>query len=172
MSEGKHHEIERKYLIRYPDIDLLQSQPGCEKWEIVQIYLAETEPGLVRRIRQVTLNGEVKYYKTFKRRLSDLTAEEDEGEISQFEYIKFTREGDAGRRPVSKARYRIPYEGRILEFDVYPFWDDRAILEIELDSEEEIPAIPDYVQIIRDVSSAPEYKNRMLAVKIPHESIE
>lgn len=171
MSEGKHCEIERKYLIRYPDIAHLEAQPGCEKWEIVQIYLAETEPGLVRRIRQVTSKGEVKYYKTFKRRLSALSAEEEEGEISQFEYIRFTREGDAGRRPISKVRYRIPYEGHVLEFDVYPFWDDRAILEIELESEEETPQIPEYVQVIRDVSDAPEYKNRMLAAKVPHESI-
>ena len=36
---GKHYEIERKYLIQYPDAALLASQPGAVKWEIEQVYL-------------------------------------------------------------------------------------------------------------------------------------
>ena len=171
MHDGENREIERKYLIRYPDVALLQAQPGCRKWEIVQIYLAETEPGLTRRIRQVTEDGEVKYFKTFKRRLSDLSCQEDEGKISQFDYIRLVREGDAGRRPIVKNRYRIPYGERVLEVDVYPFWDDRAILEIEMEDESETPEIPGYIEVIRDVSGEAAYKNCQLAASIPHESI-
>ena len=72
---------------------------------------------------------------------------------------------------MGKTRYRIPYEGHILEFDIYPFWDDRAILEIELEHENEGAAIPDYVQIIRDVSADPAYKNRSLAENVINEDI-
>ena len=171
MSEGKHFEIERKYLIRYPDVALLKAQKGVEQWEIVQIYLTVSGPGETRRIRQVVSGGEIKYYKTFKKRLTDLSNEEDEGEIDQLEYIHLCQEQQPGCKPVGKTRYRIPYEGHILEFDIYPFWDDRAILEIELEHENEGAAIPDYVQIIRDVSADPAYKNRSLAENVIYEDI-
>ena len=65
----------------------------------------------------------------------------------------------------------MPYAGHVLEFDVYPFWTDRAILEIELRSEDETAAIPDYVDIIRDVSGEKAYKNKQLAKNIPMEEI-
>ena len=171
MSAGKHCEIERKYLIRYPDIKTLQAQKGVEQWEIVQIYLTVSGPGETRRIRQVVSGGEIKYYKTFKKHLTDLTNEEDEGEIDQLEYIHLCQEQQPGCKPVGKTRYRIPYEGHILEFDIYPFWNDRAILEIELEREDEGAAIPDYVQIIRDVSADPAYKNRNLAENVVYETI-
>ena len=171
MSAGKHCEIERKYLIRYPDIKTLQAQKGVEQWEIVQIYLTVSGPGETRRIRQVVSGGEIKYYKTFKKHLTDLSNEEDEGEIDQLEYIHLCQEQQPGCKPVGKTRYRIPYEGHILEFDIYPFWNDRAILEIELEREDEGAAIPDYVQIIRDVSADPAYKNRSLAENVVYETI-
>ena len=171
MSAGKHCEIERKYLIRYPDTAQLKAQKGVEQWEIVQIYLTVSGPGETRRIRQVVSGGEIKYYKTFKKHLTDLTNEEDEGEIDQLEYIHLCQEQQPGCKPVGKTRYRIPYEGHILEFDIYPFWNDRAILEIELEREDEGAAIPDYVQIIRDVSADPAYKNRSLAENVVYETI-
>ena len=171
MADGKHYEIEKKYLIRYPDAALLAAQPGAVKWEITQLYLTSA-PGETRRIRQVGVDGLTKYYKTFKRRVSGMTAEEDEGEISQFDYIKLSREGAPGARPVVKTRYRVPWAGHLLEFDLYPFWQDRAILEVELEAEDEPHAIPEWVQIIRDVSDDLAYKNSSLAREIPHEDID
>ena len=171
MSAGKHCEIERKYLIRYPDIRTLQAQKGVEQWEIVQIYLTVSGPGETRRIRQVVSGGEIKYYKTFKKRLTDLANEEDEGEIDQLEYIHLCQEQQPGCKPVGKTRYRIPDEGHILEFDIYPFWEDRAILEIELEHENEGAAIPAYVHILREVSADPAYKNPALAERVVYEEI-
>ena len=171
MSAGKHCEIERKYLIRYPDINTLLAQKGVEQWEIVQIYLTVSGPGETRRIRQVVSGGEIKYYKTFKKHLTELTNEEDEGEIDQLEYIHLCQEQQPGCKPLGKTRYRIPYQGHILEFDIYPFWTDRAILEIELEDEDAGAAIPDYVHIIRDVSADPAYKNRSLAENVIYEEI-
>lgn len=171
MGEGKHCEIERKYLIRYPDIRTLLAQKDVEQWEIVQIYLTVSGPGETRRVRQVVSGGKIRYYKTFKRRLSDLSNEEDEGEIDQLEYIRLSQEVHPDCKPLGKTRYRIPYEGHILEFDIYPFWKDRAILEIELEREDEGAALPDYVRVIRDVSADPAYKNRSLAEKVVYEAI-
>ena len=170
MAAGKHYEIERKYLIRYPDIPTLLAQEGVEQWEITQIYLTSS-PGETRRIRQVVSGGEIRYYKTFKRHLTNVKNEEDEGEIDQLEYIRLCREQQPGCKPLGKTRYRIPYEGHVLEFDIYPFWTDRAILEIELERENEGAAIPGYVQIIRDVSDELAYKNRQLAENVIYEEL-
>ena len=171
MSTGVHCEIERKYLIAYPDAALLRAQPGCEVWEITQVYLKDGEGGQTRRIRRVLTNGEEKYYRTFKRRMTALSAEEDEGEITAEDYARYEAERDPGRATILKTRYRVPYAGHVLEFDVYPFWQDRAILEIELKREDEAAAIPDYVRVIRDVTADKAYKNKQLAKRVPMEEI-
>ena len=100
-----------------------------------------------------------------------VTCVEEEGEIDQLEYIRLSQEQQPGCRPLGKTRYRIPYQGHVLEFDIYPFWKDRAILEIELEHEDEGAALPDYVRIIRDVSADIRYKNRCLAENVVYEEI-
>lgn len=170
MGEGKHYEIERKYLIAMPDVQMLLNQPGCAVWEIEQVYLT-ARPGETRRVRKVVEAGESRWYKTFKRRVNDLRAEEDEGRISEAEYEGFLLEADASLQPIRKVRYRVPHEGQVLEFDLYPFWKDRAVLEIELESEEEPSQIPDWVKVIRDVTSDVRYKNVRLAAEVPMDEI-
>ncbi|MCD7817485.1 MAG: hypothetical protein LUH07_00300, partial [Lachnospiraceae bacterium] len=64
-------EIERKYLIEYPDISWLESQPNCQRVEIIQTYLKSDENEEVR-VRQRGIDGSYVYYKTTKRRLSGL----------------------------------------------------------------------------------------------------
>ena len=171
MSEGKHHEIERKYLIAVPDAAFLRAQPECAVWEIEQIYLTAL-PGCTRRVRKVTENGQITCYKTFKRRLNALTAEEDEGVIPREEYDRYvSEESDPAKRPILKTRYRIPYEGQLLEFDIYPFWTDRAVLEIELDSEEQPTYIPDWVKVLKEVTADYRYKNVCLAQSVPMDDL-
>lgn len=172
MSTGKHCEIERKYLIAWPDTDMLRAQPGCEVWDITQIYLKDGPEGQTRRIRRVLTGGREIYFRTFKRRLTALSAEEDEGEISAAEYERYALERDPGRAPIVKTRYRVPHAGHVLEFDVYPFWTDRAIMEIELESEDERADIPDYVRVLRDVTGEKAYKNKQLAKRVPMEPID
>lgn len=165
-----HCEIELKYLIAMPDVAWLRAQPGCEIWEIEQIYLT-AQPGTTRRIRSVVENGETRYYKTFKRRISALTAEEDEGLISREEYEAYRMEADPAKNVISKVRYRVPFEGQVLEFDVYPFWTDRAVMEIELESEAQQPKIPGWVKALKDVTADFRYKNVALAEAIPMDEI-
>ena len=96
---------------------------------------------------------------------------EEEGEIDQLEFIRLSKELQPGCKPLNKTRYRIPYAGHVLEFDIYPFWSDRAIMEIELEREDEGAALPEYVRVIRDVSDDVAYKNRQLAENVIYEKI-
>ena len=165
-----HHEIERKYLIRPVDEAFLRARPGCEVWEIDQTYLIAV-PGETRRVRRIVENGAERFRLTVKRRLSDLTSEEDERAIGRAEYESLLAEANPALRTIRKTRFRVPHEGQVAEFDRYPFWDDRMILEIELDSEAAAARVPEWVSVIRDVSADPRYKNVRLAAQAPFDEI-
>lgn len=165
-----HCEIERKYLIRMPDCAALRGMEGCEVWDIEQIYLC-AEPGCTRRIRRVAENGGERWYRTVKRRLTDAACEEDEGEIAKAEYDRLRQEADPRLKPIVKTRYRVPYAGQVLEVDVYPFWRDRAILEIELESEAQPVVMPDWIELVREVTEDKRYKNVRLAREVPNDAI-
>ena len=44
-------------------------------------------------------------------------------------------DADTTKRQIRKTRYCLTYSGQYFEIDVYPFWKDRAIAEIELSDE-------------------------------------
>ena len=162
LGEPEPLEIERKYLIEYPDIDALERMPACKRVEIIQTYLTAPE-GDERRIRQRGADGSYIYFETVKRTLSGAKRVEIERRLSQEEYLRLLMEADPTRRPVRKTRYCLTYEGRYFEIDVYPNWNDRAILEIELKSEEETVVLPPFLRCIREVTGDPAYKNSSLA---------
>ena len=169
MSAPDNLEIEYKYLIRYPDIAVLESQPGSKKAEIVQTYLL-SENGVTARVRSWTENGTTRFFKTEKKRISRMTAEEKETQITEEEYLTLLKKADPIRKPIAKTRYRIPFASHLLEIDIYPFWKKQAFLEIEISQEDEAVDIPSYLSVIRDVTGEREYKNHSLALYIPNEN--
>ena len=70
-----------------------------------------------------------------------------------------------------KQRTVLPYRGRILEIDVYPFWKHTAVLEIELKTPDEIPEIPPQIIVLADVSQERRYSNHAMARHIPQEPV-
>ena len=165
-------EIERKYLIRMPDEAYLAAMPGCVIWDVEQTYLNRGADGSSRRVRRIVVGGAVKYLFTSKRRVDAMSCEETEGEISAEEYAALAKQADPERRPVAKRRYRIPYEGQLLEVDVYRFWSDRATLEIELKDESQPVKLPEWLNVIREVTGEDAYKNLNLALHVPMEPID
>lgn len=156
-------EIERKFLIGYPDLNILERYP---KSDIAQTYL-KTNDGMTSRVRKRTSEGVTKYIFTEKKRVTDVTCIENERELSAEEYEELLKLADPERRTVYKTRYCVPYGGRVVEVDVYPFWSDRAIAEVEMESEDEAVSLPDFIKVIRDVTAEKQYKNAAIAKKIP-----
>lgn len=167
LGEPVAKEIERKYLIEYPDVEELMSLPTCQKSTITQIYL-KSEPGVDRRIRQREQGGHITYTYTEKRPVKQndgvFARYEDERQISVKEYNMLLKEADYKKHTIVKDRYNIVENELTYEIDVYPFWDDRAIMEVELDDENDIVTIPDFVSVVRDVTNETAYKNASLAV--------
>ena len=156
-------EIERKYLIEYPDLIILENYP---KSDIAQTYL-KTNDGMTSRVRKRTSGGVTKYIFTEKKRITDVKCIENERELSAVEYEELLKLADTERRTVIKTRYCVPYNGRVVEVDIYPFWSDRAIAEVEMESEDEEVCLPDFIKVIRDVTAERAYKNASIAKKIP-----
>ncbi len=163
LGEPEPLEVERKYLIEYPDIAWLESLPNCRRVEIIQTYLTSADPDEEVRVRQRGTDGSYTYYKTSKRRVSGVARVEVERRLSEREYLDLLMSADTSRRQIRKTRYCLATEAHYLEIDVYPFWDDRAILEVELRTEDEKVVLPREFRVIREVTEDDEYKNANLA---------
>lgn len=164
-------EIERKFLIRYPDIATIKNLNGVRRKEIFQTYLT-AEKGITARVRKVIEKGSVKYIYTEKRRISALSATEFEREITETEYRSLMTRSDPNRKTIEKVRYAVPFGEHIVEIDLYSFWKDRAVLEIELSSETERCALPPYVTLIKEVTDDIRYKNVNLAQNVVWDNLD
>ena len=162
LGEPEPMEIERKFLIEYPDLKWLESTPSCRKVDIIQTYLSAREGDEVR-VRQRGENGSYVYFKTLKRRVSETTRIEVEQRLSQDEYLRLLMEADPARRPIRKTRYCLTYDSQYFEIDVYPFWQDKAIMELELTDEKQEICFPKKLKVIREVTDDESYSNARLA---------
>ena len=159
------YEIERKFLIRRPAAAWLEA--NCQGSDIIQTYLKTETPGHSDRVRRREGKNGVVYTHTVKRRVSDLRREEQEREISEGEYLALLQRADPERRSIEKRRYVLACEGKEFEIDVYPFWQDRAVMEIELADEGEPVTLPPEIEIIKEVTQDRRYTNAALAREIP-----
>ena len=162
LGEDNPLEIERKFLIRYPDIAALETNPGCRRVEISQTYL-KAAPGEEHRIRQRGIDGHYMYYETIKTGRGGHTRVELENRLSQEEYLKLLMEADPELRPIRKTRYCLSENNLYFEIDIFPFWKDQAILEVELSDENQEIIFPKELEIIREVTDDENFKNIALA---------
>lgn len=163
LGEPAPMEIERKYLISRPNLHALEQMPNCERVDIVQTYLKSSDPSEERRIRQRGSNGSYIYFMTRKRKASGIGRVETEERLSQEEYVTLLVEADPACRPIRKERYCLSENGLYYEIDIYPEWKDKAVMEIELCSEDQEIIFPDGIDVIREVTGDPAYSNHELA---------
>ena len=163
LGEPEPYEIERKYLIEYPDLKWLQSLPNCQRVEIIQTYLKSGKDEEEVRVRQRGYEGNYIYYQTTKRKISGIKRVEIERRLSEREYIRLLMNADTTRRPIRKDRYCLTYQNQYFEIDVFPFWDDKAIVEIELSDENAKIKFPKKLKVIKEVTDDEAYKNASLA---------
>ena len=156
------YEIERKYLIERPDIERLRSDPFCKRVEIEQVYLLCDFQG-VSRIRKRGADGDYVYFHTEKRAVNAMRRVEIERRIDSAEYAELMKRADSERPPLVKDRYCLVYGDKYFEIDVYPFWKEYAIMEIELSDESDAVSFPDCVKIVRDVTGDGRFSNYNIA---------
>jgi len=170
LGEPNPYEIERKYMIDFPDLVFLNSLKNCTKVEIIQTYLVSDEDGTETRVRQRGKEGNYVYYKTVKRKISDIKRIETEERLTKDQYLSYLMDADTSLRQIRKTRYCLSENGLYYEIDIYPFWSDKAILEVELLDENQKIVFPDFIKVIKEVTADEKYMNYSLAKNLPEEA--
>lgn len=150
-------EIERKFLIEKPDEEMLLRYELCDFADIAQAY-AENDGGRFR-VRKRGRDGDFIYIKTEKIKLSEMKRIEHETRITQAQYTESIK----GQKVLYKRRYLLLYGEKCFELDIFPFWQDKALLEIELKAETESFALPPFLKVIKEVTQDKAYRNSVLA---------
>ena len=162
-------EIERKYLIAMPDPAFLRQH--AEPSRIEQTYLLGAE-NTTERVRKRVYRDKCVYTHTVKRKLNDMRRVEDEREIGEEEYRSLLGQADPSRRVITKTRWVLPWRGQLFEIDIFPFWDDRALMEIELTEENQAVELPPQIRVLREVTGDRRYTNSSLSREILREPLE
>ena len=171
LGEPEPFEIERKFLIYYPNIKELENMSNCTKVDISQTYLKSNDD-MERRVRARGINGDYLYYLTEKRKISNIKRVEIERKLTQNEYLALLMESNNKLHTIHKTRYCLSENNQYFEIDIYPEWDNQAIMEIELSSENEIIKTPEFIKIIKEVTDDNDYRNYQMAKEMPKELIK
>jgi CYTH domain-containing protein len=158
------NEIERKFLIKKPTKQQIQALGCTSITTISQTYLVRQRPETERRVRMRGSEQKgYKYYYTEKTDNGKGSRAENEREISQAEYKQLLQQADTKLKPIHKTRYVFNYAGKKFEMDLYPFSDNYAVFEVELNSIDEPLKLPkDKLTIIKEVTDDKRYKNGSL----------
>lgn len=171
LGEPEPLEIERKFLIYYPDIKELESMTNCTKVDITQTYLKSID-GVERRVRARGIDEDYLYYLTEKKKITGLKRIEVERKLTQDEYLALLMEADTRLHPIHKTRYCLSENNQYFEIDIYPEWDSQAIMEIELSGEDDPINIPDFIKTIKEVTDDENYKNYNMAKDMPKQLVK
>ena len=161
-------EIERKYIIKMPDVSLLSLQPEYTVSDITQIYI-EGASDETHRVRRRRFFDREQFTETRKIRVDEMSVTEIEGEITEQRFAQLSENISQGTNPVLKTRHTFLYSGQIFEIDIYPQWHNTAIMETELDSREKQVDIPPFIHILREVTGNKAYSNAAMSCSFPPE---
>jgi len=168
MKQG--FEIERKYIIKMPDISFLE-KCADKIYYITQSYIGKNTDGFNCRIRKAIENGKAMFYYTEKKNISKIKRIENECFIDEQTYNTLFDKRLKNRNVIEKTRYVICKNGLNYEIDIYPFWKNQATMEIELEDENIKPKLLEQIEILADVTYETGYSNFELSIKIPDELI-
>jgi CYTH domain-containing protein len=154
VKEKVYREIELKYLLLElpPNLNIVHTET------ITDCYIESL------RIRKIKNGNNTRYYTCIKDN-NTISRNEYETEISETEYMLFTEDRDIF---LEKTRFYVPYDGLMLEFNVFhhPILEKIIIMECEFISLEELKKfiIPPYIlkYVDGDVTDKKAFKNRNL----------
>ncbi len=162
-------ETERKFIIKKPRADILSELKSYTESEIVQTYLNSRVA--THRVRKRSYpSGEVIYTENKKVRISVLSSEEYEREITEGEYLSLLENKERGSVSLMKKRVTFEHLGKTFEVDIYPAWEDTCILEVELESESEKIEMPSFIEVLTEVTGNKDYSNHRMSHAFPPET--
>lgn len=173
---SKSLEIEKKYLIRFPNswsnlLELFDDLIDIKR--ITQIYLKPIGREPAARVRKTVegLTGDTntKYDYNQKKFVEKGVNSETEFEISKEKYDDYLKKSHPDKVPLDKTRFVFKFDGQVFELDVFkgPL-KGLAILEIELKNKNDEVRLPPFLSIIEEVSDDKRFNNFELSDKKLH----
>ena len=167
-------EIEKKYLVSPPNSwinfsNLLDGVVDVKR--ISQTYLVAEKGQQAARVRKTVegLTGETNtvYHYNRKKPTGDTGVhEETEHEISKKEYEQSLKKSDPKKCEVQKTRFVFKWHDQVFELDLFKgHLKGLAILEIELGDKDDTVELPEFIKVIKEVTSDKRFTNFALADK-------
>lgn len=150
--------VEKKYLISMPDVEQLIKNKQCRKVHVKQHYIIDETRQEKEKIVLRRENNKNFYYKVVKKNKVKYS-----NSITADKYINKLEDENKKFYHIHKDRYYYIFDSRCIKIDVFPFWKDKAILEVDVLNERENIKFPKFVHIIKDVTDNEAYKNYYLA---------
>lgn len=156
-------ERERKYRINhfYPNGISAQAQ----RFLLNQTYLLMPD-GTAGRVRCREQHGQAVYTFTVKHDVAPGKRVERERIISPLEYLELLQYSHPDCITIVKSRTCFLYADRYFELDEFDQPQGLpTLLEVELERDDEVPELPDFLGEFIDVTDDPRYTNRFLATR-------
>lgn len=160
LHEENKTYVEKKYLIKMPDVNQLIKNKHCRKVHVKQHYLIdetkkEQEKIVLRREKNKNF-----YYKVNKKNNVKYSQA-----IKADDYINKLEDENNKFYHIYKDRYYYIYDSRCIKIDIFPFWKDKAILEVDILNDRESIKFPKFIEVLEEVTTIDSYKNYYLAEK-------
>ncbi len=159
LNEDERFYIEKKYLIHIPDISYLDKLGGCSKVKMTLTYLNGSSEKCDIKLLLRDEDGQKFYQKIIKGNNQKSTIS-----LSAEEYIDELDNKMVDRNPIIKYRYSFIYHSVYYKIDIFED-KDFSILEVDLLSSHETVHFPPFIEVLKDVSEDPNYKNYNLSKK-------
>lgn len=159
LNEDERFYIEKKYLIHIPDISYLDKLGGCSKVKMTLTYLNGSSEQCDIKLLLRDEDGKKFYQKIIKGNNQKSTIS-----LSADKYIDELDNKMLDRNPIVKYRYSFIYHSVYYKIDIFED-KDFSILEIDLLSNHETIHFPSFIEVLKDVSADPNYKNYNLSKK-------
>ena len=159
-------EIERKFLLKQlPDV------APVDKINIIQYYFKNSD-GIWERARQMDYSSKgKKYVHTVKTRISDMSNDEQEKDLTKAEFLAFRKKCmkyPGSSKMLKKTRY-VYMDGELKwEVDLFTQAATLVVAEVEIPSEDFELTIPEFIskKMLLEVTTMKQFGNRSLANKI------
>lgn len=153
---------ERKYLVNLESSDLSYlTENNSMEINLKQTYL-ESENGYERRLRKRTFNNQSTYYLTVQKKVKNLTKIVTDKKVTEKEYLRlldiYKVKGE-----IEKTRYSFTLNKQYYRLDI--FEDNLVILEVDATKENKNIVIPEFLEVLKEVTDDERYQNINIALK-------
>ena len=164
LGDEKPVQVFKKYLVDINEevIKNVLKEKGATTSRIIQYYLKSTN-GFERRIRRRVKDKSEIYSYSEAKMITASSRSKSDRILSRRQYSDLTSEIDESLSPIDKGRYSFFYKGLFFKLDIFDFDTTKGLLSLQVSDDTVDISLPEYFNVLKDVTDLYEYKNYYLA---------